>query len=134
MESAEWMGLIKPMLKSKEDWVHGIVAVINALGWGFWVIEELIPGEKLRMKVISGYEANAFIPVFGKSEIPISFLANGGCSGIMNLIYVADIHEQPVLDDVLYKKISNHPQKFKTVQVACRAMGAQFDIFETTRV
>src|SRR5262249_24932462 len=33
MKSAEWYGLIVPMIKSKEDWIHGMVAVVNALGW-----------------------------------------------------------------------------------------------------
>ena len=34
MESAEWQALIEPQCKSREDWVYGMVSVVNALGWG----------------------------------------------------------------------------------------------------
>ena len=38
MESAEWEALIKPQCKTREDWVYGMVSVVNALGWGRWSI------------------------------------------------------------------------------------------------
>ncbi|GIV43159.1 MAG: hypothetical protein KatS3mg035_0282 [Bacteroidia bacterium] len=34
MLSMEWNALIKPMIQTREDWMHGIIACINALGWG----------------------------------------------------------------------------------------------------
>jgi hypothetical protein len=34
MQSTEWNALIRPGLASREDWVHGMVAVVNAFGWG----------------------------------------------------------------------------------------------------
>ena len=41
MNSQEWDALIKPQLKTKEDWVHGIVATINALGWERWQVTDV---------------------------------------------------------------------------------------------
>ncbi len=133
MQSAEWNGLIRPMLKTKEDWVHGIVAVVNALCWGFWEIVELIPDQKLVLKVTSGYESNAYLKIFGKSSYPISFLATGGTGGIMNLIYNTEITQKPTsLDDSFYKALYLNPRLFVSRQVECRAMGAEFDLFEVT--
>ncbi|MFZ6008796.1 MAG: hypothetical protein ACOYXT_00495, partial [Bacteroidota bacterium] len=83
MQSNEWNAMIKPMLSNKEDWVHGIVAVVNAFGWGFWEIVELDPGKKLLVKIVNGYEANSFIKGYGKSTFPVSFLATGGVAGVM---------------------------------------------------
>lgn len=130
MESAEWNGLIKPMCQIREDWVHGIVAVVNAFGWGFWEILELIPAQKLVVKVVNGYEANSFLQSFGKSSLPISFLAKGGIKGIMNLLYNGDITTNPSLTEEYYSQICNSPKAFAVKQTHCRAMGDREDIFE----
>jgi hypothetical protein len=134
MQSSEWAGLVQPMIKNREDWVHGIVAVINALGWGFWEIEELVPGERLVMKVISGYESNFYTGSYKKSKYPVSFLARGGCAGIMNLIYVAEIQNGCTLDNELYRSIASSSARFVCEQTACRAKGAEFDTFEVRRL
>jgi predicted hydrocarbon binding protein len=132
MESAEWNGLIKPMIAKKEDWVHGIVAVVNAFGWGFWEIMELIPNKKLVLKVTSGYESNSYMQLYGKSDYPISFLAKGGAAGIMNLIYNGDISQNPTLDDAYYQKIFKSAQCFSAKQTKCRTMGDEYDLFEVS--
>lgn len=135
MQSNEWNGLIKPMFKTKEDWVHGIIAVINALGWGFWELVELVPNEKIVVKIVSGYESNAFLGEYDHSEYPISFLATGGVAGLMNLIYVLNLpDEAPItLDEDVYKNISNDSEYFTCKQIKCRAMGDDYDLFEATK-
>lgn len=132
MQSNEWNGMIKPMFATKEDWVHGIVAVINALGWGAWEIVELIPGKKLRLKINSGYESNSYLKSRGKSEFPISFLATGGVAGIMNLVYTLDLPSTaPItLDENLYQQIAINTNHFVSKQTKCRAMGDEYDEFE----
>lgn len=129
MESAEWNALIKPMITNREDWVHGIVACVNALGWGQWKIKELIPYEKLVVEVESGYEANTFIQRFGKSQYPISYLVTGGVAGIMNLIYKGDITEAPELNEAYYDHIFKSGNRFIAQQTQCRAQGDAIDQF-----
>lgn len=130
MKSVEWMGLIKPMITSKEDWVYGIVAVVNAFGWGQWEVVELIANKKLVIKIKSGYESNSYLKMFEKSLLPISFLATGGVAGIMNLIYNGDISKNPELNEVYYKKIQKSQNYFIAKQTKCRATGDEFDEFE----
>jgi hypothetical protein len=133
MQSAEWNGLIRPMLKNREDWIYGIVSVVNALGWGIWEIEDLDADKKLVIKITGGYEANSFIKIFGKSAYPISFLATGGTAGIMNLIYNTGITQQPIsLDDAQYQKMYASSKLFVAKQKSCRAMDDEFDLFEAT--
>ncbi len=43
MTSAEWDALVLPMLKTREDWVFGMVGCVNALGWGTWKVLERHP-------------------------------------------------------------------------------------------
>lgn len=131
MQSAEWNALIKPMIQSKEDWVHGIVSVVNAFGWGIWEIIELIPNEKLVIKITSGYEANSFLQCYNHSTVPISFLATGGVAGIMNLIYHSPLTEKPIsLSEKNYRTLFKNQKCFKATQTACRSLGHRFDIFE----
>ena len=130
MESAEWNGLIKPMCKTREDWVHGIVAVVNAFGWGFWEVLELVPNKKLVLKVHNGYEANSYLAAFGNGVVPISFLAKGATMGIMNLLYNGDITANPSLTEDYYNSICRSDKMFSVTQTACRTMGADADVFE----
>ena len=134
MQSAEWNGLIKPMLHSKDDWVHGITAVVNALGWGFWEIIELEPNQKLTIKIQSGYEPTSYLQGFGKASFPISFLATGGTAGIMNLIYNTSLTDEALtLDQAFYHELRNLPTVFQSKQLKCRAQGDAYDLFEVTR-
>lgn len=123
MQSAEWNAMIKPMIQNKEDWAHGITAVVNAFGWGFWEIKELEPNQKLKMKVVSGYESNNYLGHFDSQTIlPISFLASGGVAGIMNLVYNTSLTEEFItLDENEYKKLTQNSSFFQTKTHICRA-------------
>lgn len=132
MQSAEWYGLVHPMIKKKEDWVHGIVAVANTFGWGVWEIEDLIGDEKLVVNIKNGYESNSYLKAFGKSRYPVSFLAKGGISGIMNLIYNGDISTKPELNEEYYREVFTSGRRFHTEQTKCRAMGDTYDQFVAT--
>ncbi len=130
MQSTEWNAMIKPMIQTKEDWVHGITAVVNAFGWGFWEIQELEPNQKLKMKIISGYEPNNYLAHFDNhTELPISFLASGGVAGIMNLVYNTSLTEEFItLDEKEYKKLVQNPSFFQTQKHIGRVKdSSQFD-------
>ncbi len=133
MLSAEWNALIKPSIKSKEDWIHGIIGVVNAFGWGFYQITDLEPGKKLVIRIDNGYESNFFLDKYGKVMKNISYLAAGGCLGIMNLLYNADITESPDLTREYYEEISKSDKKFKVVQTKCRVAGDDYDEMTVTR-
>jgi len=125
MVSAEWGAVIEPQCQTKEDWVHGMVAVVNALGWGVWRVAELSP-DKLVIRIYDGYESRGYIGMYGESEAPVSYLAQGGVAGIMNLLYVGDIREKPSLDDEYYTQIFDSPQSFVASYIDSRASGASY--------
>lgn len=130
MQSTEWNAMIKPMIGKKEDWVHGITAVVNAFGWGFWEIEELEPNQKLKMKIVSGYEPNNYLAHFDShTDLPISFLASGGIAGIMNLVYNTSLTEDFItLDESEYKKLIQKSSLFQAQKHICRVKEhSQFD-------
>lgn len=124
MESAEWEGLIKPMLSSTEDWIFGMLSVVNALGWGRWSVAALDPGQRLELVVDGSYESNGYLAAFGESTTPRCYLCTGATSGIMNLVYHADIMSRPALTPQLYEKTFRDGRFFTAREVECRTMGA----------
>ncbi|MCS7028690.1 MAG: 4-vinyl reductase [Bacteroidia bacterium] len=132
MTSMEWEALIKPMLKTREDWIHGIIACINALGWGTYIIRELIPYKSLTIELFNDYEANHFLARKYDFSTPISYLATGIAAGIMNLLYNADITQKPVLNEEFYNKAFKSGKRFIGKQIACRTMGAKSAIITAT--
>ncbi len=124
MESAEWEALIKPQCRTREDWAYGMVAVVNALGWGRWSIAELQPGARLEVVVDGSYESNGYLSAYGKSSTPRCYLATGGVAGLANLLYNADILERPSLTPEFYEQTFKNPGLFVGREVECRAMGA----------
>ncbi len=105
MLSDEWKAIILPMCETTEDWIFGIIEVVNHLGWGKWSILELVPQEKLWLRIYNSYESIGYLSMFGKSDSPIEDLSAGVAQAIMNLVYVAKINEQPQLDARLYEQL-----------------------------
>jgi hypothetical protein len=134
MESAEWEGLIKPMIGSTEDWIYGMTSVVNALGWGRWSVAALDPGRRLELVVDGTYESNGYLAAFGTSTTPRCYLATGGTSGLMNLVYHANIMSRPALTPALYEQTFRDGRFFVAREVECRAMGAKACRFVAERM
>ena len=134
MLSQEWEAVVGPMLEGRDDWVTGIVGVINALGWGVWHVEQLTPGKELRVAIENSYESEGYLKDNGPSDAgPVCFLATGGCAGIMNLIYQGDIIAKPALTPEYYQGIFESADCFAATETACRATGAARCEFLVTR-
>lgn len=123
MKSAEWDAVVRPMLESREDWVRGMVAVVNSFGWGRWSVLELEAGAKLVLRIDDGYEATGWLRDYGKSEHPRCYLAAGGAAGLMNLLYVGDITARPALTEAYYRELFSHAEVFRSTETRCLARG-----------
>lgn len=134
MESAEWEALVKPMCQTREDWVHGMVSVVNALGWGRWSVASLEAGQRLELVVDGSYESNGYLAGFGASQTPRCALATGGTAGLMALLYQSDITSRPRLTPELYRASTQEGRFFVSREVECRTMGAKACRFVAERV
>lgn len=127
MKSPEWYQLIHPSLKTREDWMHGIFAVMNALGWGVWRVAELVSNERLVARVYNSYESNGYLGMkYPKAEHGICYLATGATAGLANLLYTGDITVKPELTGDYYKKLFLNPHTFTAREVKCRGKGDPF--------
>lgn len=90
MTSKEWEGAVKPYLKTKEDWIRGLISVINTMGWGYHSIVELSP-DKAIFRNYNDFEDLSFIRMYGKNDNPVHWANSGGFTGLMQLIYNTDL-------------------------------------------
>ncbi len=125
MISPEWDAVVKPQCKTPEDWVHGIVACVNSLGWGVWRVQELSK-DRLVVRIYDDYESCGYLGMYGKVDRPQSFLGAGGVAGIMNLIFVGNIHEKPVLDFDYYVGVFESSECFGHEFTKSVAMGDNY--------
>jgi hypothetical protein len=125
MESDAWDQAVRPMCRDISDWVHGIVAVINAFGWGVWRVERIEPGRELVIRIYHSYEGAGFRRLYpaAQSERQLSFLAMGAVRGIAHLLWKIDIRERPGLDEALYMRTFNDPKGYWSVEQT-HAIGA----------
>ena len=126
MRSDAWYQLILPMIRTKGDWIHGVVACINALGWGVWRVHELVENEKLVLRAWYPYESLGHLRAFGQSDHPVDYLFAGIGASLMNLLYTADITEKPDLTLEFYYHANRSDSSFWAKQTRCVAQGDPF--------
>jgi len=129
MSSPEWYQLIAPHCKNDSDWIHGMVAVVNALGWGVWRVEKIEPGKNLTIRIYNSYEGVGFRRMYPVSrERQLSFLNIGGVAGLAHLLWKIDIKQRPTLSHEFYTAVFNNPEgSFKAEQTHAIAAGDPFD-------
>lgn len=124
MRSPEWEGVVKPMIRDREDWVYGITAVVNALGWGRWSVVDLVPEKRLEMVVEGSYESNGYLAMYGQTSQPKCHLVKGAVAGIMNLLYVGDVTGDDMkFTAAHYDKLFTADTSFLGMEVECRSKG-----------
>ncbi len=107
--SPEWEALIQPMVEAREDIIHGIVAVTNTLGWGRVEVVELLPAEKLTLKLYTGYEAEGYSAKYGRANTGKCYMWTGVAGAWMDIVY-----GEPYPKGIY---------SFEAKETRCRAMG-----------
>ena len=122
MTSPEWDALVLPMLKTREDWVHGLVAWWNACGYGVAKVLHVSPTQ-LTVRIYNDYESVGYRRMYGTADHGVCYLVTGGFAGVMNLIYLGNIQEKPDLTPEFYDRLFKRGRAFQGRMTACQAMG-----------
>ncbi len=61
--------------------------------------------------------------LYGTTDHGISYLATGGAAGLINLVYLGDIHRKPDLTPELYNRLFKRGGGFEARMTACQATG-----------
>lgn len=94
MNSAEWDGLVAPMIKEQRDRLYGLIAISNGLGWGNWHVVEHASPRDVTIESINGYEALGYREYRGVAEDPQCCMLTGVAAGLMELVYVEGTIEE----------------------------------------
>ncbi|MCA8943243.1 MAG: hypothetical protein KDB80_11840, partial [Planctomycetes bacterium] len=132
MTSGEWDALILPSLKCQGDWVHGMTAAVNALGWGRWQVTDLSV-EGATFVIHDDYESNGYLGMYGVADHPVSYLAEGAAAGIMNLVYRGDVASKPEFTPEFYGHLFKADGNYVATPESSKAMGDEFTSFRVTR-
>jgi hypothetical protein len=122
MTCPEWDALVLPMLKTREDWVHGIVAWWNGCGYDAAKVVDLSPTQAT-FRFYNDYESIGYRRMYGTADHGVSYLHTGGFAGIMNLIYLGNIDRKPDLTQEFYDRLFKGGRAFQGRMTACQAMG-----------
>lgn len=132
MTSTEWDALIRPTLQTREDWIHGIVAVVNCLGWGRWQVTE-VSEAGAEFVIHDDYESVGYRAMYGTSDHDVSYLHRGGVAGAMNLVYLGDIASRPALTPEFYQSLFKGTSPYQAECLESRAQGDPVTRFRVTR-
>ena len=129
MSSPEWDAVVRPMCRTDEDWIHGMIAIANALGWGVWRVERIVPGRQLIIRVYNSYEGVGYKRMYPLSnDKTLSFLVMGGVQGLAHLFWKIDIKQRPQLNQEFYANVFNSPENsFSVKQTHAIAAGDEYD-------
>jgi hypothetical protein len=106
MCSPEWDALMSPMLKTREDWVHGIVAWWNACGYGAGKVVDLSP-TSLTVRLYNDYESVGYERMYGTADHGVGYLVTGGFA----------------VTPAFYDRLFKGGRAFKGRMTTCQAMG-----------
>jgi hypothetical protein len=110
--SWEWEELVGPMLKTREDQIHGFRAVSVAFGWGDMNVELLVPDDRLVIRVRDSYEATGYLNHYGVASSGKCYMLRGVTAAFMDLLYGEDY------PDGCFTFLADEP--------CCRAKGDQY--------
>ncbi len=135
MQSPEWYSLVVPMCANKEDWLHGMIAVLNGLGWGIYRIEKIVAEDEFIVRVYNSYEGVSYRRMYSKTDDRnISFLAMGAVIGLVHLLWKVDIRNKPELTQEFYVEQFNHPDNsYMIEQTHAIAAGDEYDRFVVSK-
>lgn len=85
--SWEWEEIVRPMIDRKEDQIMGFTAVAVAFGWGDLEVMDLVPEEKLVIRVNDSYEATGYLENYGRADSGKCYMLRGVTAAFMDLLY-----------------------------------------------
>jgi predicted hydrocarbon binding protein len=110
--SWEWEEVVQPMIEKKEDQIYGFTAMAEAFGWGGLKVMEIVPDEKLVIRVSDSYEATGYLQQYDRAESGKCYMLQGVVAAFMDLLYGEDYPDGCFT--------------FVTEEIFCRAKGDRF--------
>ncbi|NNG01487.1 MAG: hypothetical protein HKM93_19020 [Desulfobacteraceae bacterium] len=117
--SWEWAEIVAPMIETTEDQIKGFTAVAVAFGWGDLEVVDIIPRERLVIRVTDSYEARGYHAEYGTAPAGKCYMLRGVTGAFMDLLYGGDYPDGCL--------------SFSAEETHCRAKGDPYCEFIATK-
>lgn len=114
MSSQEWKTVVKPFLNTKEDWIKGLLSIINTMGWGYHTVLD-VSEKGGTFRNYNDFEDLSYLRMYGDSDLPIHWANSGGFTGLMQLIYNTSLVDgHPIETEEGFREMRRTKQGFQT--------------------
>jgi len=114
MTSNEWAQAVKPYLKTREDWIKGLLSLINTMGWGYHTVVELSE-DRAVFRNYNDFEDLSYARMYGTSSYPVHWANSGGFTGLMQLVYNTDlVNGNPIDTEEAFRQMRRSKVGYKT--------------------
>lgn len=114
MTSDEWNMVVKPYLKTKEDWIKALASLVNTMGWGYHTAVELSENRAV-FRTYNDFEDLSYMRMYGTSDYPIHFANSGGFTGLMQLVYNTNlVNGEKIETEEGFRKMRRSKVGYKT--------------------
>ncbi len=126
MTSEEWKTVVKPYLRTREDWIKGLASLINTMGWGYHTAVEL-SRDRAVFRNYNDFEDLSYMRMYGQASQPVHWANSGGFTGLMQLIYNTDLVEGDVINtEEGFRHMRRSKAKYKTRMTKSMACGDDY--------
>ncbi|MCB1874969.1 MAG: 4-vinyl reductase [Chromatiales bacterium] len=126
MTSPEWNEHVRPYLDTKEDWIYGLLALVNTMGWGYHTVVELAPDRAI-FRNYNDFEDLSHMRMYGHSDYPVHWANSGGFTGLMQLVYNTDlVNGERIETEEGFRKMRRSTQGYKTRMTKSIACGDDY--------
>lgn len=105
MASPEWESMVAKPENDPERIVAYCLAIARSLGFGHWLVSDMVVGERLVMRTTSNYEAPYYLNRYGKASKPRCYITTGAALAIVVLAHRVKWADGPVLNQAYYDSL-----------------------------
>lgn len=134
LQSPEWTAMVGPHNGDPVQTLIGCVAIARALGFGHWVIHELVPGSRFVVRAPVTYESAYYLTRHGVAARPNEYFFQGAVLAFCQLAYRVDWKSKPALTPEFYEALFRGAMPCQMEQTQATTMGHPFsEIVVTTK-
>lgn len=126
MSSPEWEGLVGPHGGDIIETLIYCCAMGRALGFGHWIIEDVVPEKYFVLRTPSSYESTYYRKRYGVAEESKCFLLQGGILACMQLAHRVDWTAKPELSQEFYDQLFRNGVPWRQEETRCISKGDDF--------
>lgn len=132
--SPQWEARGGPLRGEVEEIVIGACAIGRAMGLGRWCIEQIVPHDRLVLRVPATYESCYYVNREGRATEGACYFMQGAALATMQLAHRVPWTSRPSLTDAFYDQLLQDGLPWRVDETSCVSKGDPFCEFVVTAI